>query len=176
MRHALCMPFGIPLKWDHGNRRENMNNNSFTRPAARARGITLVEILLAISLLIILVGFALPSVGKATARSELEAAAENLQYSIGTARNVARMTESSVRLSIETSPGGATQTLTFSHPEKRGRQVGPAIQEYRLPEGVRLVSDRDSFAFDARGLVMQPGKIQLVSLTDEGITSTLVVD
>jgi type II secretory pathway pseudopilin PulG len=153
-----------------------MNKNTLTHPASRARGITLVEILLAISLLVILLSFALPSAGTASARSELKAAEENIQYSIDTARNVARMSESSVSLNIETAPGDAGQVISFSHPQSPGRNNSPAIQEYRLPDGIQLESDRQWFVFDRRGMVDQPGKIRLVARADGAIASEMQID
>ena len=153
-----------------------MHTNTFARQRFRAQGITLVEILMAISLLVILVAFALPSVGNATARAEMKAVLENLEYSVGTARNVARLTESSISLNIESLPGTKVQTITFSRPGQMPGQRGPDIPDYRLPEGIQLVSDRDRFVFDPRGLVEHPGRVQLVSRTDEEITSELDIN
>ena len=164
-------------------RRGNMNVKGLSNPVFRSRGITLVEILLVISVLVILLSFAMPSAGSATARAELKAAFENVQYSVGAARNVARMTESSVSLnivatgpepsgtsSVLSSAGGSAQTITF------GRSAGPDLQDYRLPEGIRLVADRDSYVFDERGLVSEPGHILLVSEADESLTSTVEIE
>lgn len=153
-----------------------MNAKLPTNPTPPARGITLVEILMIISLLAILVAFALPSSGSATARAELKAAAENVRYSVETARNVARMTESAVSLDFGRVADDTVRTIRFSHPDRKPQLNGPAIQEYQLPEGIRLVSDRDRFVFDPRGLIEKPGSIQLVSLADESIFTTLQVD
>jgi competence protein ComGC len=108
-----------------------MNVKALSNPVTRSRGITLVEILLILSLLAILLSFAMPSVGNATARAELKASVENVQYSVSAARNVARMTESSIALNIQSSPADKVQRITFSRPEKagesRGRRVGLRI-------------------------------------------------
>jgi Tfp pilus assembly protein FimT len=163
-----------------------MNVNSFSNPVIRSRGITLVEILLVISVLVVLLSFAMPSAGSASARAELKAAFENVQYSIGAARNVARMTETSVSLDILSSGSssglapatGAVQTLSFSRPAQSGEAAtaGPDLQDYRLPEGVRLVADRDAYVFDERGLVSEPGRILLVSSADEELTFTIEIE
>ena len=153
-----------------------MHTNTTVRQRLPARGITLVEILIVISLLVILVAFALPSAGNATARAEMKAALENLEYSVGTARNVARLTESSISLNIESLPGAQAQTITFSNPAQMPDERGADIPDYRLPDGIRLVSDRDRFVFDARGLVEHSGKIQLVSRADAEITSELEIN
>jgi len=147
-----------------------MKINALSNPFYRSRGVTLVEILLVVAVLVILLSFAMPSVGHATARAELKAAAENVQYSIDAARNLARMTESSVAVNIEpaagaeSGPGGEPQRITFSKPE---------IQNYLLPADIRLVADHDRYVFDSRGLVLEPGRVLLLSATDESIASAI---
>lgn len=155
-----------------------MNINGLSYPAFRSRGITLVEVLLVISLLVILLSFAMPSVGNATARAELRATHENVEYSISAARNVARMNESAVQLSIETSPDQRVQKITFASPPDSGRSgaTGPALQEYRLPEGIRLLADREQYVFDPYGLLSHPGRLMLVSTADDDVTSTIEID
>lgn len=161
-----------------------MNVNALSKPVSRSRGFTLVEILLVISLLVILLSFAMPTVGNATARAELKATVENVQYSLSAARNVARMSESSVAMNIESSPGENIQRITFSRPpENRGTQEGAqggkqelGLQEYRLPTGIRLESDHERFVFDPRGLVGEAGRIVLVSAADESISSAIDVE
>lgn len=151
-----------------------MNNNALSHPYSRSRGVTLVEILLVVAMLVILLSFAMPSVGTATARAELKAAVENVQYSIDAARNLARMTESSVTVNIgpasqPEAPAGAEssgepQRIMFSRPE---------IQDYALPADIRLVADHDSYVFDSRGLVQEPGRVTLLSAADESISSAI---
>jgi len=153
-----------------------MNVQQLTHPKARARGITLVEILLVIGLLVLLAGFALPSFGTASARAEMKAALENLEYSIGTARNVARLTESSVNVDIIEAPGTASQRITFSQSGRNGGEGGPSIPDYLLPESIEVVSDQQRFVFDSRGLVDQPGRIMLVSRADDSVTTELQIN
>jgi len=153
-----------------------MSSNQPKLPGTRSRGITLVEILIVISVLTILVAFALPAGGSAAARAEMKAALENLEYSVGTARNVARLTESSVSLDIAAASADTSQSIRFSQPGRRSGTRAPEIQEYQLPDGIRLVSDRDRFVFDSRGLVDQPGRLLLVSLADDELTAALDID
>jgi type II secretory pathway pseudopilin PulG len=164
------------LKGKKPIRRGCMNLQQLNHPVTRTRGITLVEILLVISVLAIVMAFALPAADTAAARAELKAAVENLEYSVGTARNVARMTESSISLEIESFPGDEPQTINFSYPGQNPGKRGPDINPYRLPEGIELVSDLDRFVFDPRGMVEQPGRILLVSRADEEITSALDIN
>jgi len=153
-----------------------MNVQKMTHSRARSQGVTLVEILLVIGLLVLLAGFALPSFGTATARAEMKAALENLEYSIGTARNVARLTEASVSLNIVEVPGEVNQKITFSQPANGAGKRGPAVPDYFLPESIELRSEQQLFVFDPRGLVDQPGKIVLVSRDDDSVTSEFEIN
>lgn len=144
-----------------------------SNPASLQRGITLIEILLAISVLVILVSFALPSVNSATVKSEMRAAAENVEHSIHAARNLARMNEKTIAVHFDSVP---YDRITFSAPGAGRNDPSSALQEYRLPDEIQLVSDRESFVFDGRGLVDAPGQVTLVSRVDADITQSLNVN
>lgn len=143
---------------------------------SRCKGITLVEILLIISLIAVLVSFAIPSIGSAAARAEMTAAVENVQFSINAARDVARMTGSDISLNLESTRGDQVQRITFSSKEARHNGMAGGLQEYQLPEDTRLVSKYETYVFDDRGLVDTPGEIILVSRIDDSITSTVRVE
>jgi len=152
-----------------------MNVQKLSHSKARSRGVTLVEILLVIGLLVLLAGFAVPSFGTATMRAEVKAALENLEYSIGTARNVARLTDSSVSLNIIEGSEAASQIITFSQSARGAGKHGPDIPDYVLPEGLELRSKQRQFIFDSRGVVEQPGTIELVSRQDGSVSGTLEI-
>lgn len=139
----------------------------------RSRGVTLIEILLVIASLVIILSFAIPSMSTVTAKADMTAAVENVEYSIATARKTARLFESGVTIEFKTYAGEPGQVIAFT-PGKRG--VGAGIPEYRLPEDIELVADQASFAFDRRGLVENPGTITLVSRVDGSITETIPVN
>jgi type II secretory pathway pseudopilin PulG len=141
------------------------------------QGITLIEILLILGFLAILTSFAVPSISTATARADMRAASENLQYSIQSARNTARMTESKVTMSIlEEEQGGQGQRITFAVSGPGLKALGQAgLQDDRLPVDIKLVSDYSSYEFDGRGSVENPGVITLVSRTDESLFTSLEV-
>jgi Tfp pilus assembly protein FimT len=142
----------------------------------RSRGITVIEILLVISLVAILLSFALPSVGNAAARADLRAATENLQFSIDAARNTARMSESSIVLEFESLADQSAQRVTFSSPTRSGKRfAAERLQEYLVPESVLLSYAHDRFVFDERGMVELPGEVTLVSREDDSIKTTLQV-
>jgi len=143
---------------------------------SKIKGITLIEILLVLGLLAILASFAVPSVSGAVSKAEMKSTLENIQYSLQTARRTARMTETEVSMHISPAAQEMTQTITFSSPGKGGAGTKLQIQDFSLPPDIMLISDRDSFRFDERGLVEEPGRILLVSKVDESITSTIDID
>ena len=144
------------------------------------QGITLIEILVILGFLAILASFAVPSISTATARADMRAASENLQYSIQSARNTARMTESKVTMNIleeeQEEQGVRGQRITFSVSEQGLKALGQAgLQDDRLPVDIKLVSDYSSFEFDGRGIVENPGVITLVSRMDESLFTSFEV-
>jgi type II secretory pathway pseudopilin PulG len=149
-----------------------MNDSKVPVSLSRERGITLVEILLVIALLVVVLSFAIPTMGNASAKAEMQVAVENVTYSVKMARNTARLREDRVELAFRTLAGEPSQTLSFNRPDS-GR--GTDIADYRLPDSVELVADQASFLFDERGLVENPGTITLVSRNDETVTETIEV-
>ena len=142
----------------------------------KAKGITLIEILLVLGLLAILVSFAVPSVSGAVSKAEMKSTLENIQYSLQVARRTARVTETEVSMHISPVEQETTQSITFSSPGKSGASNNLHIQDFTLPPDIVLISDQDSFIFDERGLVEEPGHILLVSKGDESITSTIDIN
>lgn len=138
----------------------------------RSKGVTLVEILLVIALLVIVLSFAIPSMGGASAKADMLAAVENVEYSVKAARNAARMSEKGTSLEITRQAGASSQALKFT---RAGSENGIGIPEYRLPEDIELVTNQAVFEFDERGLVRNPGAITLVSRADEAISETIEI-
>ena len=149
-----------------------MSTSSHPISWSRSRGVTLVEILLVISLLIIILSFAIPSMGGATARAEMAAAVENVEYSLKSARNMARMKETEITIDVVQRAGDPAQVLEF----KRGNGQSAGIPEYRLPEDIEWVADRQHFEFDGRGLVLDPGTVTLLSRSDDSVRATIAVN
>jgi Tfp pilus assembly protein FimT len=152
-----------------------VNNERLKNPVSNSKGITLVEILLALGLLVILLSFAMPSVSNAVNISEMKATLENVRYSLHIASRTARVTETSVSVNISDSGQDTTQTITFTSPGKDEVDSNLRIQDFRLPSEILLISDHKSFVFDERGQVENPGRILLVSTLDEAVTSTFSV-
>jgi type II secretory pathway pseudopilin PulG len=151
-----------------------MNNKQLRHPASHLKGITLIEILLVLGLLVILLSFAIPSVSGAAIKAEMNATLENVQYSLQMAQKTARTTESTVVVNISPAQPDIPQTISFL-PGKGGSRSNLQIQDFSVPADVVLVTEQDSFVFDERGLVQNPGNILLVSRVDETVTSTIQV-
>jgi len=153
-----------------------MNKLLQRNPSSNSKGISLVEILLGLAVLVILVSYAMPSASGAAIKAEMTVALENVQYSIEAARNTARINESAVAMHIVAGEDQFdSQTISFS--SASGKKVGAVnIQNFDLPPEIAMVSDRESFVFDERGLVKNPGTISLVSTVDETISSSITVN
>jgi Tfp pilus assembly protein FimT len=142
----------------------------------RCQGITLIEIMMILGVLAIMLSFAAPSVSGATARADMRAATENLHYSIRIARNAARRDESSVTMNLLEGEDETGYRITFS---KSGSAVKtpeqPGMQDYQFNKEIKVISDFPFFEFDSRGIVQNPGQIILVSMTDESVTTQIMV-
>jgi Tfp pilus assembly protein FimT len=153
-----------------------MKKQHLRNPSSNSKGITLIEILLGLAVLVILLSFAVPSVSGAEIRAEMSAAQENVQYSIQAARQTARMNEAAVAMNIsagtEQSP---LQTISFSSASKK-KVDSVQIQDFTMSPEIMVISDRESYVFDERGLVKDPGTILLMSTVDESITSSIPVN
>lgn len=143
--------------------------------AVYCKGLTLVEILIGIGVLALFLSFALPSGSSAAARAEVQATTETVKQAIDAARQVARLTESPVAVNLVTAGPDQARMIRFTRVGQAG-DAPDSLQDYRIPEAIRLSSDSDSFVFDHRGLVRVPGNIQLASRDFEDISSTVAVN
>ncbi len=147
----------------------------------RCQGITLIEILMILGILIVIASFAAPSVSRATARADMRAASENLHYSIRIARNTARMDESIVTMNLLDVGNEVGYRITFTESESDAQSPEqpapeqPGLQDYQFNKEIKVVSDFPSFEFDNRGIVKNPGQITLISVTDESVTTQILV-
>ena len=153
-----------------------MNELLLRNPSSNSKGISLIEILMGLAVLVILLSFAMPSVSGAAIKAEMSAASENVQYSIQAARQTARINEAAIAMHISAGEDQSeSQTISFSSASMKKVET-VQIQDFTLPPEIMMVSDRESFVFDGRGLVENPGTILLVSTVDESITSSITVN
>jgi Tfp pilus assembly protein FimT len=153
-----------------------MNKLLMRSPSSNSKGISLIEILLGLAVLVILLSYAMPSVSGAAIKAEMTVALENIQFSIKAARQTARINEAAIVMHV---PAGndesEPQTISFASASKK-KVPAVQIQDFNLPPEIMMVSDRESFVFDERGLAENPGTILLVSTSDESITSSITVN
>jgi Tfp pilus assembly protein FimT len=136
--------------------------------------VTLIEILLVVGLLVILISFASPTISNATTRTQMQAEAENIQYSIRIARNTARMNEREVGLIVHSGPGAVKHRISFDFSGTAEHRTG--LQEYMLDRDFQLASDYTRYEFDSRGIVKNPGKIILSARGDETVSRSFKVE
>jgi hypothetical protein len=102
----------------------------------------------------------------------MEAATENLEFTVDAARKVARLTGQPVTLHVDRLAEGSS-AIEISSPDSKLIDVSGMIPEYRFPVDIHLESDREIYRFDDRGLVDVPGQLVLISVVDETITSVV---
>ena len=142
----------------------------------RSRGISLIEILIALGVLVVFLSFATPTLKNATAKTELQAAAENLEFSIHSARNTARQLETDVVMQLHNDLSREQYSISFSFPSRNAELNNASLlQDVAFSPGVRLVSDAPSVRFDSRGIPELPVQILLVSNQDERINKTVQI-
>lgn len=151
-----------------------MNITASACPASHSRGITLIEILVGIAVLVVLVSFALPSVSTAALRAEMTAAQENVTHYVEAARVLARTNERPVTLVIRQATGDQARTLHLNQATDTADEP-PLMQDFSPPESIILVADRDSYSFDSRGLAVDTGEIRLIARGDRSLLSTIEI-
>ena len=148
----------------------------FRSPAARVRGISIVEILVAVGVVAVIASFASTSFSNSSNRAELQAAVEGMNLSIRSARSTARALETEVVMHLETDRHAAQHSISFSFP-RRNPELGSSTlpQEFQFPTDILLVADESSIHFDNRGLVAAPVQLQLLSKTDERLNESVLI-
>jgi len=141
----------------------------------RSKGISLVEILIALGMLVVILSFAAPALQGASAKAELRAAVENLEFSIRTARYKARQYEREVLMHLDTDPLSDRHSVSFAiQGDKAG--FASSLQDFQFSPGIRLVSDSPSVLFDSRGMLQLPVQVVLVSREDADISQILMIE
>jgi len=147
-----------------------------------ARGVTVVELLLVIGVLVVILSLTAPNLTSSTAKAEMNAAVENVEFSIRMAKLTARQLETDVIMHLETDPRAKQHAIRFSFPaeslasENADVSSDGLLQDYLFPEGVRLKSDISSVRFDYAGEVEFAARIQLVAVNDDGLSKYLLIE
>lgn len=140
------------------------------------QGITLIEILIGLGVLVLLVSFAAPSITGANTSMQMRAAAENVEYSIDIARKTARMTEAPVTMNVLTDEADGSHRITFTLSDRAQKKLSqPDIPEFQLDETLAFETSQTSFEFDGRGIVSNPGTLTLFAKEEETSRTSFVV-
>ncbi len=143
----------------------------------RSYGISVVEILIGLGLLVVVLSFATPTLSNVTAKAELVAAVENMEFSIRIARNTARRLESDVIMHIQNDRRLEKHSITFSVPGNKST-TSPAdmLQTFEFPERIRVVTESQSIQFNHQGLVRPAVSLMLVSSHHDEINHRFLID
>jgi prepilin-type N-terminal cleavage/methylation domain-containing protein len=141
----------------------------------RSRGLSLVEILIALGVLVVLISFATPALTTATAKTDLRVAAENLEFSVRMARNTARQLETDVVMNLNTDPLKERHSVTFTFPASKAKPSSQ-LQDFQFSPEIRMVSDKLFVRFDSKGMLDIPATVVLVSSRNDDFSQTLVIE
>ncbi len=137
---------------------------------------TAIEALIAAGAVLALVVLVVPPFGQSPARSEVKSAREIVESSIVNARQTARIYQVEVVLTVQT---GLDQPSSLSYlvhaPTQSVETLKFLPKNYQMPAGVRLVADRDNIRFNAKGEVVPPAHLVLVSTADADVSEHILV-
>jgi prepilin-type N-terminal cleavage/methylation domain-containing protein len=147
-------------------------------------GFTVIEMFIALAVLAILVTVALPSMENVAAKADMKAATDQVAQAFRTAKNAARLTNTSVRVTFTTNALG-NNTISFgfknngwldSADDEGNLQRRMTLPVIRLPARI-AVNGNTVFTYDALGMVNPtPSTIELVSTANSDYASTVTID
>jgi len=143
---------------------------------SKMRGITAVEILIVLGMMAVIMTFFANSFTRTTNRADLLLAVESVTFLAQSARNTARELETDVLMNVNTGVDGASSSIDFSYPNRsESLGSGNLLQEFVLPADIRLLTDESVIHFDARGLVVNPTSLLLISQMEESVQESVIV-
>ena len=141
-----------------------------------AQGISILEILIIVSLLVVVAAFASPSLNRVHAKADLRTAVGQVESSILIARQTARTLNSNVIMRLHVSKRDKQNSISLAVPAiEEPSDLVALPQATVLPEGIRLVTSQRTVVFDARGGVEAPVYFSLVSMNDEAVTERMLI-
>jgi Tfp pilus assembly protein FimT len=140
-------------------------------------GVSVVEILIGLGMLVVILSFATPSLSSVTAKVELLSAVENMEYSIRVARNTARRLESEVVMQIHNDRRLEKHSVTFFVAgNKSTTRPADMLQTYELPENIRIVTESSNIEFNHQGLVQPAVPLMLVSSQQDAVNHRFLIE
>ena len=141
-----------------------------------ARGVTVIEVLIMISVIAVLIVFAAPMVGSAFSTTEVDEAVRITEKSVREARALARLYRTDVYVKIESSDDRAP-SITVSMPGRHQHvDVGQRKEEFALPGQVQVLSGDAMLQFNPEGEVDLPAMVMLASRVDQRDFQRLVIE
>lgn len=128
-------------------------------------GVTLLEVIAVVTILSLLLGFAVPDARAGMARRSAAAAARELALLLSSARQIAATSTAGAAVGFDTA--GMVAHLTVDGDTVRSLDL-------RANYGVRLRTTRDSVAYDSRGLGHGAANVTVI-LSQAAAAETLVV-
>lgn len=140
-------------------------------------GFTAIELLIYVSVIALVVVFAVPFTQSAMHQSEVEQALEIAEDSVRQARRSAMMLNTDVEMRIESDRSRENDAITLVYPELRRSQVLNEVQEeFALPDGVDIISSDAVIRFAPNGEVEWPATVLLVSQTTADLGQQLRIE
>ncbi len=145
------------------------------------RGVTLIELVIAMAILAIMLALAAPSLQKIAARAEIKDATDIVAQAFRTAKHSARVNNSSVTLTLTTNGSANGISFIFRNApdpvdEPWISDSGTRLPDVQLPEKISVSGATAAFTYSPMGLINATGTITLVSTRDAQFASTVVVN
>lgn len=158
-----------------------------TMARKKVSGFTVIEMFIALAVLAILVAVALPSMENVAAKADMKAATDQVAQAFRTAKEAARLTNSSVTVTLSTSGSANTVRFAFANGtvdaagtafanNEGNAQRRMALPVIKLPVNVAVDADTSVFTYNPMGMVNATGTIALASTTDDKYSSTVAIN
>ena len=154
----------------------------------KVSGFTVIEMFIALAVLAILLAVALPSMENVAAKADMKAATDQVAQAFRTAKEAARLTNSSVTVTLTTS-GTGNNTVSFAFANgtvdadgtafannEGNAQKRMALPVIKLPANVAVSADTSVFTYNPMGMVDATGTIALASTADDKYSSTVAIN
>jgi len=154
----------------------------------KVSGFTVIEMFVALAVLAIVLGVAMPSMANAAAKADMESATDQVAQAFRIAKNAARLNNTSVTVTLTDSESG-DNTISFAfangavdgdgtaYADNEGKaQRRMALPVIRLPARIAVSGDSTEYTFNPMGMVDGTGTIVLVSTADEQYSSTVAIN
>jgi len=146
------------------------------------RGFTALEFLIAIGVVVLLAAIISPLIGRSQEEKDIREGMHHLESSVELARRTAQVYKIRVLMHLQTGKN-VPDSLTLTLPSLSQSALNESwdfleaeTKQYRFPESVLLMSDRDVIAFDETGHLAETAHLVLMSRKDPDLVDHLVIE